>query len=64
MTEIYLGGSFHIDVDIELTDKQVDELYHKLNGLVIEVTLPVALADMLGVGVRHSDWIDEVEVIN
>ena len=64
MTEIYIGGSFSIETDVELTDEQVDTLYHQLNGAVIMVTIPLEVANLLQVKEKQFDWIDEVEVLN
>lgn len=64
MIEIYIGGSFGIESDIELTDEQVDDLYHALNGAVIMVTLPLDVANLLQVKEKLFDWIDEVEILS
>lgn len=63
MTDIYVGGSFGMESDVELTDQQIEELHHELIGLVIELTLPTKIAEQLDVNIKHFDWIDEVEII-
>lgn len=64
MTEIFLGGGFAIETDVDLTDEQVDTLYHQLSGAVIMVTLPLDAANFLKVKEKQFDWIDEVEILN
>ena len=64
MTEIYIGGSFGIETDTELTEEDIDKIYRGLNGAIIMVTVPLDIANLLQIKEKLFDWIDEVEVLS